>query len=205
MKNSKKVITVLGILMTVVLVLPRLAKAGSLTPTAPPAPTMHTLDEIYQKLDAIANQQIPLPTGLVLWPANPRFAIFDGNTPGDPMDDMVLDRSTGLIWTRNANYANGTKAWQEAVDYCNSLNWWRTDWRLPSIEELTTLTEPYPSTHNPALPIPNPFINVQSNYWSSTECSGTPGNAWMVGMDNGYVPNYGEASDFCVWPVRGGK
>jgi hypothetical protein len=196
--------------MAVVLLVPVMTMAGSLEPIAPPAPTMHTLDEIYQKLDAVANQQIPLPTGFVLYSDNPRFAVWDPNTPSDPTDDLVLDRSTGLIWTRNANLPNGTKSWQDAVTYCQNLefpsNNNREDWRLPSIEELTTLTEPYPSTHHPALPIPNPFVNVQSGwYWSSTEYAGNPVSAWLVYLYTGYLYDNGKSLYIYVWPVRGGK
>ena len=205
MKREKRAITVLAVLVGMVLLLPGLAKAGSLTPTAQPAPTMHTLDEIYN------NIVTPLPTGFVLYSANPRFAVWDPNTPSDPNDDMVLDRSTGLIWTRNANLPNDTKTWQDAVTYCANLEFpgnynQRTDWRLPSIEELTTLTEPYPSTRHPALPIPNPFVNVQSDYyWSSSEIADNPSVARHISMIFGDVTFSSKPYGNYVWPVRGGK
>ena len=34
---------------------------------------------------------------------NPRFAIYDTQTPDDPSDDLVLDKETGLVWARDAN------------------------------------------------------------------------------------------------------
>jgi len=43
----------------------------------------------------------------VSWPA-PRFEL---------LDDVVLDRLTGLVWTRNANMAEFPLAWQEALDF----------------------------------------------------------------------------------------
>ena len=43
----------------------------------------------------------------VSWPA-PRFEL---------LDDVVVDRLTGLVWTRNANMAEFPLAWQEALDF----------------------------------------------------------------------------------------
>ena len=161
-------------------------------------------------------EKVPLPTGFVLWDANPRFAVWDHNTTTDPSDDVVLDRSTGLMWARDANLA-GKKTWQDAVDFCDDLfldnraDWRlpfgnRTDWRLPSIEELVTMTEPYPSTHFPVLPSDHPFVNVQSdNYWSGTSCAHTTRYAWRVDMNFGYVIYNDKIYNHYVWPVRGGN
>jgi len=131
-RGQKMLVLAMAVFVATGLFFPGLLCAGDLEPTAPPGPTMKTLDEIFQVVT-------PLPTGFVLWANNPRFAVSDEGTPGDSSDDVVLDRATGLIWARNADIAGGTKTWQEAVDYCASLVWGRAsgmpDWRLPSIGE----------------------------------------------------------------------
>jgi hypothetical protein len=37
-------------------------------------------------------------------------------------DETVMDRLTGLMWTRNANLAEFPVTWQESLDYVSSLN-----------------------------------------------------------------------------------
>jgi hypothetical protein len=208
MRRQRNISLVTAIFMAIALALflPVFSTAGNLEPNDPPGPTMYTLEEILKAVT-------PLPTGFELWADNTRFAVSNEGTPDVNSDDIVLDRATGLMWTRNANLG-GVKNWQDAVNYCNSLGelvqigrWWSfgTDWRLPSIEELTTLSEPYPSTHNPALPAGHPFENVQSGlYWSVTTSAGTTSSAWGVDLSNGYVFNVLKTYNFYVWCVRGG-
>jgi hypothetical protein len=190
---------IITVFMAATLFLPGLICAGDLEPSGPPGPTMYKL-------------VAPLPTGFVLWADNTRFAVSDEGTPGDTSDDVVLDRATGLMWARDANLANGSKTWQEALDYCNDLNLGRssklaTDWRLPSIGELTRLSEPYPSTGTPALPDGHPFVNVRTDfYWSSTTYEDGTGHAWYVRMSNGSADGYNlKPNGNYVWPVRAGK
>ncbi|MHC4639751.1 MAG: Lcl C-terminal domain-containing protein, partial [Planctomycetota bacterium] len=145
-----------------------------------------------------------------------RFAVSDEGTAADTSDDVVLDRATGLMWARDANLA-GTKNWTDAMDYCDSLELGRTgtlatDWRLPSIDELTSLSEPHPSTHTPALPEGHPFVNVQyltdHYYWSSTHDETNSNLAWTVHMSSGSVftfAKHGLSASFYVWPMRGGN
>jgi len=207
MKKQQKPILVLAIIITflvAVLFLPKLLSAGSLPPppdavdlSGVPVPTMKTLDEIY-KLVA------PLPTGFLLWSDNTRFAVCDEGTPDIDSDDVVLDRATGLMWSRDANL-DGRKIWQDAMDYCDSLYLGRkTDWRLPTIEELTSLSKPYPSYY-PALPEGHPFINVQSSvYWSSTTYANNTAHAWLVFFTDGLVNSIIKDITGYVWCVRGG-
>jgi len=60
----------------------------------------------------------------VSWPA-PRFEV---------LDDVVLDRLTRLVWTRNANMAEFPLTWQEALDYVATMDrdnvFGFSDWRL---------------------------------------------------------------------------
>jgi len=87
---------------------------------------------------------------------NPRFAIYDSNTPTDEADDVVLDKETGLVWERAPS--SGMMNWDTAV--CNCYDKYlggRKGWRLPTIEELTSFVDP---NNNPTLPVGHPFSNV---------------------------------------------
>ena len=101
---------------------------------------------------------------------SPRLANPNGTTPAN--QDVVLDRMTYLMWTRNADLPGVTKTWQGALDYVAGLNAGSgyggyTDWRLPNLFELRSLQD-Y-SQSSPALPSGHPFLNVPSDvlYWTS--------------------------------------
>lgn len=171
-------------MMTVILFLPCRATSGQLEPSAPPGPTMKTLDEIP-------------PTWSQKLPAAQRFVlVLDGAA--------VLDKETGLVWEKSPDTTERT--WIEAINYCyNKTVGGRKGWRLPTVDELASLVDP---THlGPALPSGHPFENVRSNeYWSSTEYAGNPDYAWWVRMNNGDVFNFGnKSSNVFVWAVRGGQ
>ena len=96
---------------------------------------------------------------------NPRFAIFDPNNDSDPAnlssfaDDLVCDKETGLIWSRDANLI-GQHNWLDSNTLCREFvlgN--RCGWRLPSVEELSTLVDL--DQTDLALPTGHPFVNVQ--------------------------------------------
>ena len=83
--KKKKLMVVLVIFMAFIataLFLPNNLRCGSLEPTAPPGPTMKTLDEIP-------------PTWSQILPASERFVLVMG-------DEAVLDKETGLVWAKNA-------------------------------------------------------------------------------------------------------
>jgi hypothetical protein len=117
----------------------------------------------------------------------------------------VLDKETGLVWAKNANMAQETKTWQYAINYCRNLNiGGRIGWRLPTVEELSSLVDK--SQTDPALPDDHPFDNVQSSrYWSSTTYEDDSGYAWNVRMSNGLVLFNDKSLYYYVWPVRGGN
>lgn len=181
------------------LFLPGLVSAGDLEPSAAPGPTMKTLD------------QIP-PTWSQILPASERFEDVMGG-------EAVLDKETGLVWAKDANLAmtsgyssTGTMNWYQAVDYCRNLDIAsRKGWRLPSIEELSSLMDTS-QTGAPAVPS-GVFDNVQCaccvGYWSCTTDKHSSDYAWLVWMDSGLVwadtevPSNGGGS-YYVWPVRGG-
>ncbi|MCP4696550.1 MAG: DUF1566 domain-containing protein [Gammaproteobacteria bacterium] len=133
------------------------------------------------------------------WP-DPRFT--------DNGNGSITDNLTGLIWTKDANCPNGTKDWEEAIDYANALangscslsdGSSAGDWRLPNRKELFSLIDDSAS----GMPAGHPFSNVQTDwYWSSTTAAGYP---WLVLFNTGEVDDGFVSSNYYVWPVRGGQ
>ncbi|MEI6563265.1 MAG: DUF1566 domain-containing protein [bacterium] len=196
--------------------------AGMLDPTNAPGPTMHSLEEIYQKLDSIAGtlttnvgsaypalvaktgQTNSLTSGDdgdlrkgMTWPT-PRFTV-QANT------NVVLDNLTSLMWARNANLPGGATNWSDAVSYCKTLAYGSySDWRLPNVRELQSLIDF--SQYSPVLPPDHPFTDVQSDYyWSSTTYTHESSSAWHVLLSDGYTYYSTKGTLFYVWPVRGGQ
>ncbi len=118
----------------------------------------------------------------------------------------MLDRLTGLVWSRDALPAGFPLEWQEALEFVADLNaraWLgRWDWRLPNRRELRSLMS-YQS-RMPALPEGHPFVNVFSGwYWSSTTAAIAPNHAWYVHMEGARMFYGGKDQSYMVWPVRG--
>ncbi len=137
----------------------------------------------------------------VPWP-NPRFTVSG---------ECVTDNLTGLMWSKNGNLPNGTKTWQQALDYANSLTLCGySDWRLPNINELESLMNADEPNSDVWL-MSQGFINVQggsfSYYWSSSTMSGSGYNAWRYSLkaNNNSSEIYWDpkGSSNYVWPVRG--
>lgn len=148
---------------------------------------------------------------------NPRFAIYDPNNDSDPTnqgslsDDLVLDKETGLIWARDANLI-GQHNWLDANTLCREfLLGNRVGWRLPSVEELSSLVDM--SQADLALPSGHPFRNVQYGsgvyaYWTSTNHENPDAAAWFVNFWKGAGPHLAglanKNTQGYIWPVRGG-
>ena len=132
----------------------------------------------------------------VAWP-NPRFTAGTGDTA-----DCVTDKFTGLMWvgTPDVNQVTWTTALANAaaLTLCGF-----SDWRLPNINELESLT----NIETADLPT---YLNAQgfsgfvgNSYWSSTTFAATPSRAWIVFMTHSNVLSLtkGDTAAF-VWPVR---
>jgi len=132
----------------------------------------------------------------VAWPS-PRFT--------DNTDGTVTDNLTGLMWAQDANLA-GLRTWANALTYVDTLNIdIYADWRLPNRNELRSLID-Y-EQFNPSLPTGHPFTNVRSAagefYWSSTTAAYSTGNAWIIGVRDGYLGSSNKTFTRYLWPVRG--
>jgi len=117
----------------------------------------------------------------------------------------VIDPDTGLEW--QAAGSSDQMDWEEAHDYCDSLNKDRfagySDWRIPTRVELYTLV--VDAELNPCIK-PLPGIKCKSdNYWSSITYAGSPSGAWSVGFGLGGVGGNSKTNSFYVRCVRGGN
>ncbi len=130
------------------------------------------------------------------WPT-PRF---------ETLDDVVLDRLTRLVWTKNANMAEFPLAWKEALDHIATMNrddvFGFSDWRLPNRRELRSLMSH--QSRKPALPERHPFFNVFSGwYWTSTTAAINTAYAWYIHMEGARMFYGLKEQFFLLWPVRG--
>jgi hypothetical protein len=186
MEKQKKFLSALMILAT--MILPAMVLAGSLEPSAAPAPTMKSLD------------QIP-PTWSIRLPAEQRFVVL-----ADFYNSAVLDKETGLVWVRSPSAQ--TYSWYVAHDRCNRTWMGRMGWRLPTWQELQSLAMEDASPELPTIPNPNPFTGVlrEQAYWSATTDARDTSKAWLVRFtDTDYHFSYLKSNPGGVWCVRGGQ
>jgi len=133
-------------------------------------------------------------------PSSTRFIILSNFNSA-----AVLDRNTGLVWEKSP--ATTEVTWSAARSNCGNKNvGGQKGWRLPSFAELASLIDPSVPIPGPTLPPGHPFTNVQSAaYFSATTNADSPGNAWGVFFNLGFVGNLlPKPETFFVWCVRGG-
>lgn len=184
-KESYVVIAAIVVAVLTMLFFPMTGTAGSLDPSAAPAPTMKTLD------------QIP-PTWSQKITDGTRFQLVFGGA-------AVLDKETGLVWEQSPT--TSTMSWLNAMATCQDRNVGnRKGWQLPTVEELASLVDP--TMYNPALPSGHPFTStaLSSYYWSATPNASNTAYAWIVIFANGVVSTFDKTStNNYVWCVRGGQ
>jgi hypothetical protein len=114
---------------------------------------------------------------------------------------IVTDSATNLQWQDDENL---DRNWTSAISYCdeNVTLGDFTDWRLPNINELTSLrdnTKPDEKWIDPA------FLFTASNYgWSSTTYASNTSFAWIVSFRNGRQYYFSKANSYFVRCVRAG-
>ena len=123
----------------------------------------------------------------VLDTGDPNERLCNPRSYTDLGNGIVLDNETRLEWMQAT--APGTYTWPEALDYIDELNDNETlgydDWRLPTIEELSTLVDA--GRYSSAIdPIFNDTV-ASGAYWSSTTYAYDNYYAWGVGFYYGYV------------------
>ena len=113
---------------------------------------------------------------------------------------IVTDSVTGLQWQDDTT---PSKSWQGAIDYCEALTLGgKSDWRLPNINELTSLVDD--TVYDPS--ISNVFQHTISNlYWSSTTNAGGTSTAWIVYFGNGSQDSSTKTNSSYVRCVRAGQ
>ena len=138
-------------------------------------------------------------------PASTRFIVLSNWGSA-----AVLDRETGLVWEKSPTALPTfpfTFMWEDAQVHCNQLpTGGRLGWRLPTLQELASLVDPYVRPPGPTLPAGHPFSNVQSSYyWSATTYADSTSFAWVVFFSNGAVEIVDKSRTPFVWCVRGGQ
>jgi len=118
----------------------------------------------------------------------------------DSDDGIVIDSGRYLMWQDDVNY---TDNWSDAIDYCESLFLGGySDWRLPNIVELATLTS---LGNTPALN--SAFVTYAPNgsYWSSTTNPKSTTRAYDINISDGTLGNNLKTETKYVRCVRGGN
>jgi hypothetical protein len=205
-------------------------QAGQMEPSGRPAPTMVSLQDLYDALltavwpgalqttgqwecwgvdggtidCAGTGQDGEYRTGVSV---SPRFDDRDNGT--------VRDLLTGLLWLKEAN-CFWAPTWHESLAHANGLAHGSCgltdgssagDWRIPNVRELHSLID-Y-GKFAPALPAGgHPFTwfsdyCMSGDYWTSTTGNLAP-KAWTVNIRFGTVNMEEKSSEACLWLVRGG-
>lgn len=137
------------------------------------------------------------------------LSAFDGQA--------VLDRETGLVWERSA--LGRFRDWYDAVYQCRiRRTGGRMGWRLPTVEELTSLIDPE-STGLTLLPAGHPFEIFDGAFgapvmWTGTTEASDPQRALVVDLTGRVaflnvigrpVKTYTLDGTIDGWCVRGGS
>ncbi|XDD50590.1 DUF1566 domain-containing protein [Leptospira sp. WS92.C1] len=136
-----------------------------------------TIQANANKVHCVSGSQLPAP-------------LFRDNG-----DSTVTDVNTGLVWTQcpagltgfgcSAGVASSVN-WTNALIGCNSLNLSGRVWRLPSVNELQSITDisgTFPVSNINSSFFPN---TPAANFWTSTSYT-NPADAWVLQFGIGNV------------------
>lgn len=122
--------------------------------------------------------------------------------------EAVLDRETGLVWERSPSAQMSTHDTAHGSCATRQVGG-RLGWRLPAIDELSSLVDPAVPQPGPKLAPGHPFVLPDGpDYWSSTVITRDidPGpTGYAVRFDGGYVHLSLVTSLLHAWCVRGGS
>jgi hypothetical protein len=138
------------------------------------------------------NQQLPAAT---------RFIVLTNWASA-----AVLDRETGLVWEKAPNNTLLATLGNAHGHCLRSSVGGRKGWRLPSVQELSSLVDP--TQASPAMPAGHPFaVEHRQAYWTSTmaDLPGPPAEAWGVIFTSGNVGHDSVFNNYLAWCVRGGS
>ena len=113
---------------------------------------------------------------------------------------MVRDNITGLVWQQATRWDD----WDSALMYCKNLTLGGyTDWRLPTIMELSTLVNA--GMYKPLINEEFFDIDFDYEYWSSTTNVRSTSFVWHVDFCYGNVNHSHKAGPENFRAVRGGQ
>lgn len=119
----------------------------------------------------------------------------------DNGDGTITDQLTDLIWEQ-LPYAD-TLTWEQALVFADSLNLsGHSDWRLPNIKELQSLSDV--SRMNPCINTNYFNISGQKKYWSSTTLPNLTTKAWYLDTRYGITTYDFKTNKHYLFCVRGG-
>lgn len=128
--------------------------------------------------------------------------VFAGECIRD-VNETVGCADSGLVWQDNSSAKTIKKTWQEAINYCESLDFaGYHDWRLPNYNELESIVD----YRKKNITIDSAFKNISNNfYWSSTFYAPDRDGAWLISFSDGSDGWGGESFHMYVRCVRAGQ
>lgn len=186
-------VLILAVGIGIVAMLATGARGGPLDPQGPPSSTYKSL-EIVPPIWVLT---LPADDGPDACNSRRFTCVMNG--------EAVLDRETGLVWQQTPFSVGYKRDWLNAFDLCGtSETGGRRGWRLPTLEEMSTLflnTSPFPG-----LPDGNPFdhailLTDTRVFWTRTEW-GSGAIAFVFGAPTGGYVYSDKIDNNRVWCVR---
>jgi hypothetical protein len=153
----------------------------------------------------LAGPYYPTPSWDQTFPTETRWGVLANFS-----QQAVLDRETGLVWEQNPNLAT-LRTWAEAIDACHGrVTGGRWGWRLPTVEELTSIMTRVGPVYAPPSPpfAPSPFGPM--TLWASTTSplDSTQAYEWTNSPSGGggfSLSKHDKTMLHSAWCVRGGS